>query len=98
MCSAALVQVNASLSQQLAGVGLRANLVAPVIDVMPASTRRDWSPGTVAPMELLTWTCQDPAPAADVVLMLLSPGARSMTGQVVQADPAPTRRLVTAAF
>lgn len=98
VCSAALVQVNVALSQQLAGVGLRSNLVAPVIDVMPTSARSGWSPGTVAPMEPLTWTCQDPAPAADVALMLLSPGSRSMTGQVVQADPAPIRRLATVAI
>ncbi|UDY37615.1 SDR family oxidoreductase [Dermatobacter hominis] len=96
VCSAALVQVNTSLSQQLARSGLRSNLVAPIIDAMPGSVRTERRPGTIAPVEPLTWTCQDPGPAADVVLMLLSPTSRSMTGQVVHADPAPTRLLASA--
>ena len=97
VCSAALVQVNTALSLQLARSGLRANLVSPIIDVMPSAVRCDRRPGSIPPVEPLTWTCQDPGPATDVVMMLLSPGSRSMTGQVVLADPAPTRRLATMA-
>jgi enoyl-[acyl-carrier protein] reductase I len=77
------------VARDLGPAGIRSNLVA----AGPLHTR---AAGGIPDFATLTeafestapipWDAKDPAPVADTVCFLLSPGARSITGEVVHVD------------
>lgn len=89
VCKVALQAVSRYVARDLGEFGIRSNLVA----AGPLHTR---AAGGIPDFRALTdafestapipWDAKDPAPVADTVCFLLSPGARAITGEVIHVD------------
>jgi enoyl-[acyl-carrier protein] reductase I len=89
VCKVALQAVNRYLARDLGPHGIRSNLVA----AGPLHTR---AARGIPDFQLLTdafestaplaWDAKDPAPVADTVCFLLSPGSRAITGEIIHVD------------
>jgi enoyl-[acyl-carrier protein] reductase I len=89
VCKVALQAVSRYVARDLGPAGIRSNLVAAgPLHTRAASGIPDFEVltdayDTTAPLQ---WDAKDPAPVADTVCFLLSPGSRAITGEVIHVD------------